>query len=443
MADDELTTQVDIPAERAVLGAMILYPTAIERGVEILSRGDFYSPVHAELFDFLKVRFLNSEPISAIAITTALADMKSPVGKSSFLDWIGGAPYIHTLISTAVSPVVDYYADILTDKSLRRRIYRAGVRIASMAANPNGDTAASLVDRVIQETESLRPGNSHEIETTASVLKRLSGKIGQRVEGLSTGFTDLDKKLGPLTPGHVMIIAGRPSQGKSVLALDIARHVSMNLNSRVIYVTLEMSTDELMIRNISATAKVPFANIRDGNLTSKESDDIELAMAKLERIPLELWDRPNVSIGDLNAEIRTMSRSSPVGMVIVDYLQLMQVDSRINSREQQVADLSRNFKLSAKKYGFVGVMLAQLNRGPEQRIDKRPLLSDLRESGGLEQDADSGVFVHRPSYYDINDRPGEGDLMLLKSRNGETGIVPVAAQLHWMKFVDLAMTAVR
>ncbi|HEY6020968.1 MAG TPA: DnaB-like helicase C-terminal domain-containing protein, partial [Candidatus Paceibacterota bacterium] len=399
-------------------------------------------------FSIIKQRFTEGEQIDAISLSNALADKMAPNGQSNFLVWIGGAPYIHTLMESIPSVAnVDHYANIIADKSLRRKVQVAAIRVSDMASMPGvvGE-AGLLVNRAISQFEGLQSRGRNGVSMSSVVdayIADLQNGVASR-SGLHTGFTDLDQLLGPLRPGHLMVIAGRPGQGKSVLGADIGRHVSKNMNNRVLYVTLEMSAEELSVRNISAISNVEFDKLRDGIVNADEVTRLEMASAQWESVPFTILERSRIELAEVNSELRRAETAgNPFSMVIVDYLQLLQTNSKLFNREQQVAELSREGKIIARERNVVFVLLAQLNRGPEQRNDKRPQLSDLRESGAIEQDADSVVMIHRPEYYDKNDKPGNCYLLLVKNRHGQTGTATVVSQLHYQKFVDPAIPVIR
>lgn len=444
---EDIETQTDINAERCVLGSMILSSDAVRAVLGKVKPEDFYLPVHEKLYQVLVEQFSAGLAIDYVSIISALADKKSPNGRGTFLEWVGGASYLHTLIRIVPTAVnASHYAEIVLDKAIRRRVIQAGIRIQQIGMQPSdGIGTDALLQHVNQEVGSIyRPSQS--LVNGKSVLFEFMKHVKSRVKptGVSTGFRDLDRLLGPLAPGRVMIVAGRPGQGKTVFACDIARHIAMRLAVRTVYVTLEMTSMEITSRNLSALSGVPHSHIRDMTITDAEIDKLAFHSAQLEEAPLDYWDYSSITLPELIGVLRLSGeKDTPPGVVIIDYINLLGANSKLTQRQEQVAEISRGIKVFARDLNCFVIALTQLNRGPEQRLDKRPQLSDLRESGTLEQDADYVAMVHRPDYYDRNDRPGEGDFMIVKNRHGETGTVPVAAQLHYMRFVDLAVDAVR
>ncbi len=442
----ELSALVDIAAEQCVLGAMILSVDVADEIINLISRSDFSDVKHQELFDILKSRRLRSEQIDSVAIGTVLAETPGPFKFKSLLAWFGGASYIHQLISSVPTAAnAAYYARAISHKALRRRVITVGQRIAHMGTEADDSLNSDvLINRVVREAETLYPTNGFKTRHNTDIVSQLMIDLKSDKPlglNLSTGYRDLDRLLGPLDEGRVIVVAGRPGQGKSVFAGDVARFVAGALNAWTLYVTLEMNAREVTMRNLAALAKVDYTHLRDHTLTANEYENLEIAGAKLERLPLTFWDKPHTSIDEIDSHIRVLEKSGKApALVVIDYLQLLAENPKLSSRQDQVAELSRKTKLLAQSRRCVVLLLAQLNRGPEQRVDKRPLLSDLRESGAVEQDADQVVMLHRPEYYDKADHPGEGEFIVVKNRHGATGMATVAAQLQYMRFVDMALT---
>jgi replicative DNA helicase len=314
-----------------------------------------------------------------------------------------------------------------------------GVRITQLGQAPEGDPD-ELIGKVIAEAESLRGvTNAHAIRIRQAVAESLDLiNSGDTPVGSSTGFLELDDLMGLPRPGELIIVAGRPGSGKTVFATDWACTVASE-GIRTMYVTLEMSAKEITLRMLSALSRVPHAKLRDSTLDTRDWDDLNAAAIRLGDYNLDVWDQARVGIADLRSELLRFASEDRPQMLVVDYIQLAEVSQKLNNRQEQVADLSRGLKLLAKELAMVVIAVAQLNRGPEGRTDKRPQLSDLRESGQLEADADKVILVHRPDMYDPHDRVGEADLIVAKCRNGRTGTVAVAAQLHIMRFADMAL----
>ena len=436
------TVGTDVVAERAILGAMMADPSLIPKLVTVVKPEDFYATINGELFNLIVSRFMRGEPTDEISMASTLADLPGGGTHSSFLSKIGGAGYLHTLMASSITPSSAlYYADIVRKKALRRRVTEAAARIDMLARTGTNDPD-ELVDRAFHVIGTLNAnrGTGRAI-SFRDAYQRAMQYMDEVARGatVSTGFRDLEALTGAPRPGQMIVIAGRPGSGKTVFGASIARNMAIRQNAAILYATLEMTVEEMALRNLAAEAQVNFTALRDRRLSDQEMDRIELTGARLDSAPFFTLDTPQLSVVQLNAEIAKCNAETPLAAVFVDYLQLVHANGKLVSRQEQVAELSRELKLSARENGLPIFVLAQLNRASEARSDKRPQLSDLRESGAVEQDADVVVMVHRPDYYDEYDRPGEADLMVVKDRHGPTGIVPVASQLQWMRFMDLAV----
>jgi len=258
--------------------------------------------------------------------------------------------------------------------------------------------------------------------------------------GVPTGFSDLDRLLNGLHPGQLIIVAGRPGLGKSTVSMDFARNAAIRSNCASAIFSLEMSKIEMVMRLLSAEARVPLHVLRSGQLTDDDWSKLARRMGEISEAPIFVDDTPSMNLMEIRAKARRLKQRHNLKLLVVDYLQLMTSPKRTESRQQEVADLSRGLKLLAKEIECPVIAVSQLNRGPEQRTDKRPQLSDLRESGSIEQDADVVILLHRDDYYDKESpRAGEADFIVAKHRNGPTDTVTVAAQLHLSRFVDMAI----
>jgi replicative DNA helicase len=253
-----------------------------------------------------------------------------------------------------------------------------------------------------------------------------------------TGFKELDTLTHGLHPGNMIVLAARPAVGKSTLGLDIARHASIHEGKTSVIFSLEMSRSEITMRMLSAEAKVMLGNIRSGVLNDDEWGRLAKRMGEISNAPLFIDDSPNMSMMEIRAKARRLKQRNDLQLIVIDYLQLMSSGKKVESRQQEVSEFSRSLKLLAKELGVPVIAISQLNRGPEQRADKKPMLSDLRESGSIEQDADLVILLHREDSYDPNNRQGEADLIIAKHRNGPTRTIPVAAQLHFARFTNIA-----
>jgi replicative DNA helicase len=439
MMADGRTPPQDIDAEQAVLGGMLLSKTAIADVVEVLRGHDFYRPAHETVYEAILELYGRGDPVDAVTVRAEL-ETQGDLGR------VGGAPYLHTLQSSTPSAVnAGYYANIVRDRAVLRRLAEASTRIGQMAYTPDGDVA-DIVDRAQAEVYAVTDRRTSEdyqaladaMEATLDQVESFGARSGD-LGGVPTGFADLDELLNGLHPGQLIIVAGRPSLGKSTLASDWARAASIRHGLPAVVFSLEMSRFEIVTRILAAEARVQLAHIRTGRLSDQDWDQIARRTGLLAAAPLWIDDSPGLSLMEIRAKARRLKQRHGLRLVIVDYLQLMSSGKRVESRQQEVSEFSRALKLLAKELDMPVVAVSQLNRSPEQRADKKPLLSDLRESGSLEQDADVVILLHRDDAYDKSSpRAGEADLLVAKHRNGPTATITVAFQGHYARFVDMA-----
>ncbi|RFD27218.1 replicative DNA helicase [Mycobacterium uberis] len=576
----------DLAAEQSVLGGMLLSKDAIADVLERLQPGDFYRPVHQNIYDTILDLYGSGEPADAVTVAAEL-------DRRGLLRRIGGAPYLHTLISTVPTAAnAGYYAGIVAEKALLRRLVEAGTRVVQYGyAGAEGADVAEVVDRAQAEIydvaerrlsedyvslEDLLQPTMDEIDAIAS-----NGGISR---GAPTGFTELDEITNGLHPGQMIIVAARPGVGKalaldtplptstgwttmgdvdvgdellaadgtptrvvaatevmlgrpcyeikfsngtvivadakhqwptnygirtsaqlrcgldtiaaagstqhrtgrsaattlmtpvlriesvrqvhsvpvrcvqvenaahlylagpgmvpthnSTLGLDFMRSCSIKHRLASVIFSLEMSKSEIVMRLLSAEAKIKLTDMRSGRMTDDDWTRLARRMSEISEAPLYIDDSPNLTMMEIRAKARRLRQKTNLQLLVVDYLQLMTSGKRFESRQVEVSEFSRHFKLLAKELEIPVVAISQLNRGPEQRTDKKPMLSDLRESGSLEQDADVVILLHRPDAFDRDDpRVGEADLILAKHRNGPTKTVTVAHQLHLSRFTNMA-----
>jgi replicative DNA helicase len=438
------TPPQDVAAEQSVLGGMMLSKDAIADVVEVLSSSDFYRPAHATIFDAIITLYGKGEPADPIMVSAALAD-------SGELGRIGGAPYLHTLVASVPTAAnASYYARIVNERATLRRLIEAGTRIVQLgfgqAANGGRDVdeVVDLAQQAVYEITERRVSEDFAklSELLQPALDEIDaiGAMGDAMTGIPTGFSDLDRLLNGLHSGQLIIVAGRPGLGKSTAAMDFARAASVQHNHASAIFSLEMSKIEIVTRLLSAEARVPLHTLRSGKLSDDDWTKLARRMGEISEAPIFVDDTPNMNLMEIRAKARRLKQKHDLKLVVVDYLQLMSSGKRVESRQQEVAEFSRGLKLLAKEIECPVIAVSQLNRGPEQRTDKRPQLSDLRESGSLEQDADVVILLHRDDYYDKESpRAGEADFIVAKHRNGPTDTVTVAAQLHLSRFVDMAI----
>ncbi|MDB5253905.1 MAG: replicative helicase, partial [Flaviaesturariibacter sp.] len=350
---------------------------------------------------------------------------------------------LHTLMSTVTTTAsVGYHARIVADLAVRRRLLAAGHRIVQLAGSATSD-----VDAVTAEAEAALAGVTDTRGTTFQRLEDLVGPTLDTLEGLSsggpgqgirTGFIDLDRLLNGLHPGQVIVIGGRPGGGKSTFGLDLLRACAVKQDLPAAFFSFEMGAEEIVMRLLSAEARVPLHLMRSGGMDDGAWSRLSQRMGEVSVAPLFIDDSPNMTMSDVRAKARRLVHRHGVKLICIDYLQLVTTGRKTENRQQEVSEMSRAFKLLAKELQVPILLLSQLNRGSEQRTDKRPMLSDLRESGAVEQDADVVILLHRPDMHDPDDRPGEADLIVAKQRNGATGTLPVVFQGSYSRFVDFA-----
>jgi replicative DNA helicase len=433
------TPPQDVAAEQSVIGAMLLSKDAIADVVEFLREADFYRPAHQLVYGTILDLYGRGEPADAVTVSAEL----TRIGE---LGRVGGAPYIHTLVASVPTAAnAGYYARIVQERAVLRRLVEAGTRIVQMGYAGDGDVdmivdrAQAAVYDVTDKRNSedylslleIMPGTLEEIEAIAS--------RGGVLAGVPTGFAELDALTNGLHPGQMIIIAARPAIGKSTVGLDLARSASIRHGLTSAIFSLEMSRNEIAMRLLSAEASIALNHLRAGTMSDGDWQKLARKMGAVSGAPLFIDDSPNMTMMEIRAKCRRLKQRHDLRLVVIDYLQLMSSGKKVESRQQEVSEFSRALKLLAKELQVPVIAISQLNRGPEQRTDKRPMMSDLRESGSLEQDADMVILLHREDAYERESpRAGEADFIVAKHRNGPTSTVTVAFQGHYSRFVDMA-----
>lgn len=434
----------DLEAEQSVLGGVMLSLDAFHDVVDDikLAGRDFYRPAHETIFEAVLAVHGKGEPVDPITITAYLT-------KSGDIARVGGPSYVHQMVQMVPTAAnAGYYAEIVREKAVLRRLVEAGTRITQMGYAGEGEVNEVVADAsqeiagVVEGADAEAGAFSLPSEHVDDLLREIEDtQSGKALTGVRTGYADLDSLTGGLQPGQLVLIAGRPGTGKSTAAMDIARQCAIQDGRPCAFLSLEMPTHELGKRVLSAEGRINLHRIRNGGMDDSDWQRLGTASQRYREAPLHINDASQ-NLSDIQSELRRLKRTEPdLAMVVVDYMQLVRIvgRSRPQVREQEVAEISRSFKLMAKELNVPFVVLAQLNRGPEMRTDKVPALSDLRESGSQEQDADIVILVNRPDAYDPeHERAGEVDLIVAKHRNGPTAKVTVASQLHYSRFVDMA-----
>jgi replicative DNA helicase len=437
----ERTPPHDLLAEQSALGGMMLSNDAVADVTEVVRGLDFYMPKHEVVFDAILSLYSHGEPTDVIAVTDELT-------KTGLLGRAGGAEYLHTLtglVPTAAN--AGYYASIVAEKAVLRRLVEAGTRIVQMGYASEGEVT-DLVNNAQAEIYGVTGGLDGDdyiplveaIDTAVGEIELARGRDGQ-LAGVPTGFSELDSLTNGLHGGQLIIVGARPAMGKSTLALDFARTAAVHHKLPTIFFSLEMGRSEIATRLLSAESGIPMHVLRKGNMDERDWTRLASVRGDIGDAPLFIDDSPNMTLVEIRAKCRKLSQRVGLKMVVVDYLQLMTSGKKVESRQQEVSEFSRALKLLAKELQVPIVALAQLNRGPEQRADKKPALSDLRESGSLEQDADIVILLHREAAYDRDHpRAGEADLIVAKHRNGATDEIAVAFQGMYSRFADMPRT---
>lgn len=442
-ADFERAQRHNTTWEQIVLGAMMLNKDAVPEVTDILNAGDYHRPIHGVIHDAICNRYTNGEPTDPEAVAKRLHD----IGELHRLD--GGAGYLHTCMR--VVPMVanaTWYATQLAEFAGLRRLAVAAITIGQILDTPGRSLAEAqdLAGQAIYEAVGDRKRSDvvrlrDMLQPTLVAIEEAGQRKGLR--GLSTGLIDLDKLTHGMQPGQLWIVAGRPGMGKSVFASDLARAVSVRQNRPVVFFTLEMSREELMLRFTAAETAVDLEKLQNGGMTTNDWLRVTRRFGEVEDAPLHMGDGVESNLMQIRSTARRIALTEgDLGLVIVDYLQLMpslSTGRRDLTREREVAELSRGLKLLAKELRVPVIGLSQLNRGVEARADKRPNMADLRESGSIENDADVIILLYRPEYYEKDKcpRPGEVELIVEKNRQGRQDTVVAAAQLRFSRFVDM------
>jgi replicative DNA helicase len=435
---DRLPPQ-DVQAEQSTLGAMLMSKDAIADVVAVLRGEDFYRPQHEMVFSAITDIYSRGEPVDAITVASELT-RRGEMGR------IGGAQELAALMDSVSTPAnAGYYAQIVRDRAVLRRLVDAGTRITQLGYSNDGQGVDELVNSAQAEVYAVTERGAGEdylpikdiIDPVVHEIETMSTTPGH-ITGIPTGFHELDTLTGGLHGGQMVIVAARPGKGKSTLALDFARSASVRHGLTSVMFSLEMSREEITQRLLSAESGVLFSHLRSGSVPKEWWPRISAKLGPLKEAPLFIDDSPNMSLMEIHAKCRRLKQRHDLRLVIIDYIQLMSSGKRVESRQLEVSEFSRALKKLAKELNVPVVAISQLNRSAEQRENKRPELSDLRESGSLEQDADVVILISRMDSKEDERAKGEATLILAKHRNGPTGNVAVAFQGHLARFANMA-----
>ena len=419
----------NIEAEQCVLGSILLHQGAILKAVELLSPDDFYRTEHNLIFAAMISLFDRAEPQDLVTVTNVLKDGNN-------LDKIGGPAYLATL--TDIVPVaanIGYYGKIVREKAILRKLISTSTEIASRCYEQQDDVDALLdeTEQNIFEISSAKSNQSYyPISSVINDSFKMVEKLSERKElitGVPSGYSDFDKMTAGLQPSDLIIIAGRPSMGKTAIAMNIVQNAAMLGKVPVGVFSLEMSKEQLGMRMLCSISRVNSQRLRTGQVRDNDWPHLARAHGMLSESPIYIDDTPSISILELRAKSRRLKTEHDIGMIVIDYLQLMRGRGSAERREQEISEISRSLKAMAKELHIPVIALSQLNRSLENRPNKRPQLSDLRESGAIEQDADLICFIYRDEVYNkAEDNPHKGiaELIIGKQRNGPTGTVHLA-----------------
>jgi replicative DNA helicase len=437
---DTRTPPHSIEAEQAVIGAIFLEPEAMSTASEFLIPQDFYRPSHQRIFQVMMQLSDRGEPIDLLTVTNAL-------NSSKLLEEVGGVSYLTELadaVPTAAN--ISYYTKIVEEKSVLRRLIRTATDIVTESFNREDEVEDVLSEAEKNILDVSNRQNANAFKNIKDVLIDVYDNIEQLhqntgdVTGIPTGFKDLDHITSGFQRNDLIIVAARPSVGKTAFALNVAQNVAIKTDENVAIFSLEMGADQLVSRMLCAEGNIDAQRLRTGNLEAEDWTKLTMAMGSLSNAGIFIDDSPGIRVNEIRSKCRRLKQEHGLGMILIDYLQLIQGSgaSAKENRQQEVSEISRSLKGLARELEVPVIALSQLSRGVEQRQDKRPMMSDLRESGSIEQDADIVGFLYRDDYYDKeSEKQNIIEIIIAKQRNGPVGTVELAFVKEYNKFVDL------
>jgi replicative DNA helicase len=428
----------NLEAEESVIGAMLLSRDAVAAALERCTAADFYRPSHAQIFSAITAIYGRGEPADAVTVAEELR-------RAGALEEIGGAAALVTLQSnTPAISNAGRYAAIVEEHALLRRLIGVANEIAEIGYGLPDDVTAAVdrAETMVFEVAQRRTTDSVEeisnlLTATLDRLEQLVDR-GEEITGVPTGYTDLDKLTAGLQPSNLVVVGARPSMGKTAFALGAATHAAM-AGIPVLFFSLEMSHLELAQRVLSAESRVDATRMRNGRLIDSDYTKLTGAISRIGHAPLHIDDNPNVTVMDIRARARRMKSREGLGLVVIDYLQLMSGRHNSENRQVEISEISRGLKVLARELDVPVVALSQLSRTLESRADKRPMLSDLRESGAIEQDADVVMFIYRDERYEPEtEKRGTAEVIVSKHRSGPTGTIELAFVDSYARFANMA-----
>lgn len=421
----------NLEAEKAVLGGLMIEPERWDDVAEVINADDFYQPAHKKIFSAIQSLTKQQHAADIVTVNNYLSERGD-------LEAVGGPAFLAELLDqTPTTANITSYAKIIRDKSILRSVVRASQGFIERAMNPDFDDISSFLDTVEQEVFTVsQTRGSQGLVDASELVKASMEKIEElyarklKVTGVPSGFMQLDDLTAGFQPGELIIIAARPSMGKTAFSLNVTLNALLKNKSKVAYFSIEMAKEQVMIRMLASAAKVRLGDLRVGQVGDKDWRRLIETAANISETSLFIDDTAGISPFEIRAKARRLKATHGLDMIIIDYLQLMSLKSRVENRQQEVAEISKLLKMIAKELRIPVIALAQLNRGVEGRSDRRPMLSDLRESGSIEQDADVIMMLYRDDYYD-RDNPelkGMAEVIIGKQRNGPTDTV----KLRWL-----------
>ncbi|CAA9395049.1 MAG: Replicative DNA helicase (DnaB) [uncultured Ramlibacter sp.] len=438
-----------VEAESSVLGGLLLDNGAWDRVGDLLTDGDFYRYEHRLVYAAIGALVNATKPADVITVFEHLQNL----GKA---DEVGGLAYLNGLAQYVPSASnIRRYAEIVRERSILRKLVSASDEISTTAFNPQGKAVDQILDEAEQKIFNIGEEGSRMkqgFQGMDSLVVQLLDRVQEMADnpnditGVPTGFHDLDRMTSGMQAGDMIVLAARPSMGKTALAVNIAEHVALNEGLPVAVFSMEMGASQLAVRIVGSIGRIDQGHLRTGKLSDDEWPRLTEAIEKLRNVSLHIDETPGLTVSELRANARRLARQcgGKLGLIVVDYLQLMSVSTSMNeeNRATAVGEISRGLKMLAKELGCPVIALSQLSRGVESRTDKRPMMSDLRESGAIEQDADVIMFIYRDDYYNKDSKePGVAEVIISKQRNGPTGTVKLAFLKPLTKFESLASGA--
>jgi replicative DNA helicase len=450
MPDDPQLEALKLPphsleAEQSILGGLLLDNEAADRIGDVVAENDFYSEAHRLIYRHVMQLAAEGKPVDVVTLSEALGSIQK-------LDYVGGLAYLGALVQNVpTSANIRHYADIVRERSILRQLAATAGEIADTAYNPMGRSAKNVLDEAEAKVLHIAEQGSRGAQYFQLLGKLLAGVVDRietlfnrdnpsDVTGIATGYHDLDEKTSGLQPGDLVIVAGRPSMGKTALALNIGEHVALNLKLPVAVFSMEMGASQLAMRMIGSVGKLDQHKLRTGRLAPDDWERLSSALGRLNDAPMLIDETPALNAIEVRSRARRLHKQyGQLGLVIVDYLQLMEAQSSGENRATEISEISRAMKSLAKELKVPVMALSQLNRSLEQRPNKRPVMSDLRESGAIEQDADLILFIYRDEVYN-EDSPDKGtaEIIIAKQRNGPIGKINLTFLGEYTRFENQA-----